>query len=130
MISVSSETGRKAAMNSIKERKVALTIAIIVGLFITLWSPSFVLSSIQTFFADDCLKIKLKQRWFWTALVAFSNSAVNRWVYALRGEEFRSAFRKLLRRGDRNLHISFYNEKTETRQTKKITNRLCTEKLT
>ena len=130
VVTVSSETGRKAAMNSIKERKIALTIAIIIGLFITLWSPSFVLSSIQTFFADDCLKIKLKQRWFWTALVAFSNSAVNPWVYAFRGEENRSAFRKLLRRGDKNLHISFYNEKTETRRTKKITNRLCTGKLT
>ena len=130
VVTVSSETGRKAAMNSIKERKIALTIAIIIGLFITLWSPSFVLSSIQTFFADDCLKIKLKQRWFWTVLVAFSNSAVNPWVYALRGEEFRSTFRKLLRRGDKNLHLSFYNEKTETRQTKKITNRLCTGKLT
>ena len=131
VVSVSSETGRKAAMNSIKERKIALTISIIIGLFITLWSPSFVLSSIQTFFADDCLKIKLKQRWFWTVLVAFSNSAVNPWVYALRGEEFRSTFRKLLRRGDKNLHLSFYNDKkTETRQTKKITNRLCTGKLT
>ena len=116
VVSVSSETGRKAAMNSIKERKIALTISIIIGLFITLWSPSFVLSSIQTFFADDCLKIKLKQRWFWTALVAFSNSAVNPWVYALRGEEYRSTFRKLLKRGDTNLHLSFYNEKIETRR--------------
>ena len=116
VVSVSSETGRKAAMNSIKERKIALTIAIIIGLFITLWSPSFVLSSIQTFFADDCLKIQLKQRWFWTALVAFSNSAVNPWVYALRGEEYRSTFRKLLRRGDTNLHLSFYNEKIGTRR--------------
>ena len=110
--------------------RLAQTIAIIIGLFITLWSPSFILSSIQTFFANACLKIKLKQRWFWTALVAFSNSAVNPWVYALRGEEFRSAFRKLLRRGDKNLHLSLYNEKTETRQSKKITNRLCTGKLT
>ena len=116
VVSVSRETGRKAAMNSSKERKIALTIAIIIGLFITLWSPSFVLSSIQTFFADDCLKIQLKQRWFWTAFVAFSNSAVNPWVYALRGEEYRSTFRKLLRRGDTNLHLSFYNEKIETRR--------------
>lgn len=129
-ISVGSETGRKAAMNSIKERKIALTIVIIIGLFITFWSPSFILSPIQTFFADNCLKIKLKQRWFWTALVAFSNSAVNPWVYALRGEEFRSVFRKLLKRGDTNLHLSFCNEKTETRQTKKITNRMRTGKLT
>ena len=120
VVTVSSETGRKAAMNSIKERKIALTIAIIIGLFITLWSPSFVLSSIQTFFADDCLKIKLKQRWFWTALVAFSNSAVNPWVYALREEEYRSTFRKLLRRGEKTFTYPFTMKKLKQDRRKRL----------
>ena len=120
VVSVSSETGRKVAMNSIKERKIALTISIIIGLFITLWSPSFVLSSIQTFFADDCLKIKLKQRWFWTALVAFSNSAVNPWVYALREEEYRSTFRKLLRRGEKTFTYPFTMKKLKQDRRKRL----------
>lgn len=100
------EEERKAAMNRRKERKAALTIAIIIGLFIIFWSPTMILSSVQMFIADDCLKIKLIRWWFWSTLLAFANSAINPWVYAMRGGEFRSAFWKLLGRNHSDVHFN------------------------
>lgn len=57
--SVKNDTGRKAVANGLKERKAAITIAIIIGLFILFWSPSMILSSVQMLIADDCMKIEL-----------------------------------------------------------------------
>ena len=94
--STQNEAERKASVSRRKERKAALTIAIIIGLFIIFWSPTMILSSVQMFIGDDCLRIKLIRWWFWTTLLAFANSAINPWVYAMRAGEFRSALWKLL----------------------------------
>ena len=101
--SIDNERQRNAAVKRANERKTALTIAIIIGLFIIFWSPTMLLSSVQMFTKDDCLKIELIRWWFWSTLFAFANSAVNPWVYAIRGGDFRSAFWKLLGRNHGDL---------------------------
>lgn len=104
--SIENERERNAAVKRAKERKTALTIAIILGLFIIFWSPTMLLSSVQMFTKDDCLKIELIRWWFWSAFLASANSAVNPWVYAIRSGDFRSAFWKLLGRNHRDLIIN------------------------
>lgn len=119
--SVENDTERKAVAKRLKERKAAITIAIIVGLFILFWSPGMILSSVQMLFADDCLKIELIRWWFWSALLAFANSAVNPWVYAIRGGEFRGAFSKLFRRNRIEGNTEF-SRATAAERTKRKTN--------
>lgn len=100
--SVENETERKAITNRKKERKAAITIAIIIVLFIIFWSPTMILSSVQMLIADDCLKIESIRWWFWSTLLAFANSAINPWVYAIRGGEFRGVFWKLCGKNKRH----------------------------
>lgn len=119
--SVQNETERKEAANHLKERKAALTIAIIIGLFILFWSPGMILSTVQMLIADDCLKIELIRWWSWSALLAFTNSAVNPWVYAIRAGEFRGAFWKLFRGNHSGFNTEF-SRTTAAEKTKRNTN--------
>ena len=116
---INNETERKTAVNRRKEKKAALTIAIIIGLFIIFWSPTMILSSVQMFIANDCVKMKLIRWWFWTTLLAFANSFINPWVYAVRAEEFRSAFWRLLGRNHKDLN---FNRSEFSRATTRKTN--------
>lgn len=110
------QTTREALVNAKKERKTALTIAIIIGLFMIFWSPTMILSSVQMLIKDDCLKIKLIRWWFWSLFLAFTNSAINPWVYAIRGGEYRAAFWKLFRR-NRRVAITEFSRATAAEKT-------------
>jgi hypothetical protein len=94
------QTGKKSHMVLREDRKVAVTVAVISGLFIIAWLPFFVLSIIATFCYEGCfpsnptdtLKVVTSVKW-----LHYSNSMVNPIVYALRDEEMRKTFFRILR---------------------------------
>ncbi|XP_031570989.1 octopamine receptor Oamb-like [Actinia tenebrosa] len=83
-----------------KDQKLAVTVAVICGLFIIAWLPFFILSIIAAFCyrgcfpanATDTLRIVTSVKW-----LHYSNSMVNPIVYALRDEEMRNTFYRILR---------------------------------
>ncbi|XP_031570992.1 muscarinic acetylcholine receptor M3-like [Actinia tenebrosa] len=93
------QNGRKNQMIMREDRKVAVTVAVISGLFIIAWLPFFILSIIAAFCfecfpanATDTLRIVTSVKW-----LHYSNSMVNPIVYALRDEEMRNTFKKILK---------------------------------
>lgn len=84
------------AITQLKNRKAAVTIVIVVGVFLICWTPSLVISLVQFFSSDPCKKMKLNGYWFWGALAEFSNSAFNPFIYCIRSRQFRKAVRRVL----------------------------------
>ena len=98
----------------VKNRKAATTIAIIIGLYISLWCPSLAIAGVQMLTTDLCLKLQINCIWFWAAVLNFSNSAFNPWVYSIRCDDFKTAFKKLL-----GLRVSnFANKKLKSQPVK------------
>lgn len=75
----------------IKNRKATCTVGIIIGFFIVLFSPNFAFSFIEFAESDACLKLHTYRSWLWGILIAFSSSAVNPFVYAIRIKTLRKA---------------------------------------
>ena len=69
---------------SVGNRKAAVTIGIIVSLFIATFFPSVVVYFMLLFEDDLCKELILNDVWLWVALVSFTHSAFNPWVYGLR----------------------------------------------
>lgn len=81
-----------------KDRKVAVTVAVISGLFIVAWLPFFLLSVIVSY-CPQCLPRNPADVLRLVTVVKclhYSNSVVNPIVYALRDEEMKKTFRKIL----------------------------------
>ena len=97
-ISASEETRISVdqALMQLKHRKAALTIGIVVGVFIICWTPSLVISLIQFFTFNNCQKLMINGYWFWGALAEFSNSAFNPFIYCMRSRDFRKAVKKVI----------------------------------
>ena len=79
-----------------RDRKAAYTVGIIIGIFLAFFFPNLVLSSLQNSTQDECYKQKLDYYYFWFTILNFGGSAINPWIYGLRNQEFRYAFRKML----------------------------------
>ena len=96
---VKKQNGRKLANNFttgklLRNRKAAITIGIIVFLFIITFIPSTVVYFMLLFEKDRCKELELNDVWLWVALVSFSHSAINPWVYGLRYRALRKALRE------------------------------------
>ena len=96
---VKKQNGRKLANNFttgklLRNRKAAITIGIIVCLFIITFIPSTVVYFMLLFEKDRCKELELNDVWLWVALVSFSHSAINPWVYGLRYRALRKALRE------------------------------------
>lgn len=77
--------------DSLKQRKTAYTIAIIVGLYVIFWSPTFTVS-----FLDFTLPMCFYDAWLATVSISLANSAVNPWIYAVRNKQFWRPFKRPL----------------------------------
>ena len=84
-------------VNSKVERRVATTLAIVIGVFTAFWTPMIVV-----FFVSGKSLVKMYgAAYMWIRTLALSNSAVNFLIYSARIRDFRDAFalicRKILR---------------------------------
>ena len=85
-----SPSRRRVASEHLVERRVAVTIAIVVVIFTVCWFPLLYLRSA---FAEENFGVTYN----WARTLALSNSSMNPWIYCFRIAEFREAYRKLLR---------------------------------
>ncbi|XP_068682251.1 histamine H2 receptor-like [Montipora foliosa] len=83
-------TERRVALEHIVERRVTVTIAIVVVIFTVCWVPLLYLRSA---FAEANFGLFYN----WARTLALSNSSMNPWIYCFRISEFRKAYNKLLR---------------------------------
>lgn len=106
------QRARIAADNSInaeycrevlKNKKAAWTLCIVIGLFALLWAPSLTLSFWDISTNDTCERRCINYLWYWAALLSFTSSFCNPWIYAIRMREFRLAFLKVLHIGELKL---------------------------
>ena len=72
------------------ERRVTVTIAIVVVIFTVCWFPLLYLRSA---FAEENFGVAYN----WARTLALSNSSMNPWIYCFRIAEFREAYRRLLK---------------------------------
>lgn len=72
------------------ERRVTVTVAIVVVVFTICWIPLMYLRAAYA-------KSNVGVAYNWARTLALSNSAMNPWIYCFRMGEFRAAYKKLLR---------------------------------
>ena len=94
--SARSADDQKQARERAKNGKTALTIAIIIGLFVLLYTPSFVFSVLVLLVRDSCQEMLYYRSWIWGVSVAFISSAVNPWIYAIRMRGYRNAMKAIV----------------------------------
>ena len=82
--------GRSVASEHMVERRVTVTIAIVVVIFTVCWFPLLYLRSV---FAEENFGVAYN----WARTLALSNSSMNPWIYCFRIAEFREAYRRLIR---------------------------------
>ena len=83
-------------VENLKNRKAAVTFAIITGLFVALFLPTLVVNFVAILLKGHCHRIRINIAWFWVAAVSYSSSAINPWIYSIRMTEFRRAIKQLL----------------------------------
>lgn len=103
-----------------KERKVAVTVLIITGLFFAAWLPYYVILMLGAICYPACWPKSMKDVY---RLVAFSkwmhygNSAVNAFVYSFRDREMRRTFARLLHNRITKVCIRLDSPSVETEST-------------
>ena len=80
---------------SVKNRKAAVTFAIITSLFVVLFLPTLVVNFVGMALQRKCHIIRLNIAWFWVVTVSYTSSAINPWIYAIRMTDFRRAIKQL-----------------------------------
>lgn len=83
-----------ASSETLGNKKAAVTIGIIVCLFIVTFIPSAVVYFMLLFEDNICKEYELNDSWLWVALVSFYHSAFNPWVYGFRYGVLRKEFKK------------------------------------
>lgn len=84
-----------ASRESLGSKKAAVTIGIIVCLFVVTFIPSVVIYFMLLFEDNLCKEYELNDVWLWVAVVSFSHSSFNPWVYGFRYRELRRDFKAL-----------------------------------
>ena len=80
----------------LKNRKAAVTFAIITIFFVALFLPTLVINFVAIALEDRCQRIRLNIAWFWAAAVSYTSSAINPWIYAIRMTDFKRAIKHLM----------------------------------
>ncbi|XP_020914305.1 octopamine receptor-like [Exaiptasia diaphana] len=81
----------------LRNNKAAFTIGIIIGCFVTLFTPSFIFACIELNAEDKCRKLIIYRHWLWGIWVSYLSSAINPWIYAVRSIEFRKAMKRVVK---------------------------------
>jgi len=87
-----------ALRDNLGNKKAAVTIGIIVCLFVVTFIPSSVVYFMLLFEDNLCKEYQLNDVWLWAALVSFCHSSFNPWVYGFRYRELRKDFISLFRK--------------------------------
>ena len=88
-----------AIASQVHNKKASITIAIVIGVFYLTALPIIAFSITEVTSEKDlsCQNNKEFQSWgIWGLFLAYSNSAINPWIYAARKSEFREALKVLL----------------------------------
>ena len=88
-----------ALASQVYNKKASITIAIVIGVFYLTALPIIVYTIIEVTSEKDvsCQNNKEFQSWgVWALFLAYSNSAINPWIYAARKSEFREALKVLM----------------------------------
>ena len=80
----------------LKNKKAAVTFAIITSFFVALFLPTLVINFVAIALEDRCHMIRLNIAWFWAATLSYTSSTINPWIYAIRMTNFKRAIRHLL----------------------------------
>lgn len=83
--------GGKGGGSGSKDHKAAVTLGIIMGVFLLCWMPFFVINLVEAF--CKCVPILMFKILTWLGYV---NSCLNPIIYSIFNKEFRNAFRKIL----------------------------------
>ena len=84
-----------ASRDTLGNKKAAVTIGIIVSLFVVTFIPSVVVYFLLLFEDNLCKEYQLNDVWLWAALVSLCHSSFNPWVYGFRYRELRKDFMAL-----------------------------------
>ena len=93
-----------------RQRKTANTFGIIIGLFLLLFTPCFILNSTYIFDQPDtnvmmCNSFR-RTIWISIAVISYFSAVCDPWVYAIRMRDFRMALKELFQSMCRILHLS------------------------
>ena len=80
----------------LKNRKAAVTFAIITSFFVALFLPTLVINFVAIALEGHCHIIRINIAWFWAATLSYTSSTINPWIYAIRMAGFKRAIRHLL----------------------------------
>ena len=92
------QQGESALANQVNNKKASITIAIVIGVFYLTSLPAvaFAINEFVSQNGASCLEKKTLESWgTWALFLAYSNSAINPWIYAARKREFREALKVL-----------------------------------
>ncbi|KAK3736029.1 hypothetical protein QZH41_002747 [Actinostola sp. cb2023] len=82
-----------------RERKAAMTVAMVIGTFAVCWLPNLVIGvvhfAVSTF--SECEAEKTEQFWLATLPFAFLNSAINPVIYTVRQEDLREPLKEMVK---------------------------------
>jgi len=82
---------KEAITTQQKERNAAVTLGILIGIYIICWTPYTVSTFLRAFGVDTPMAFPVI-----SAVMGWINSAVNPIVYAVRNKKFQDAFRRML----------------------------------
>ena len=85
--------------SQVHNKKASITIAIVIGVFYLTALPAlaFAINEVVSSDGASCQDKKLLESWgTWALFLAYSNSAINPWIYAARKSEFRDALKVLM----------------------------------
>ncbi|EDO41742.1 predicted protein, partial [Nematostella vectensis] len=92
--SESSATCREI-LHSQRNNKAMWTAGLIIVVFGVTFFPSFVVNCLQLLNTDLCIRHKYQCIWAWVSFISYISAATDPWIYAIRSEEFRSAFKTI-----------------------------------
>ena len=95
---IAQQSGFPSPVNQIHNRKASLTIAIVISVFYLTALPAlaFSIAELVSQKQMSCEQKKSFESWgTWALFSAFSNAAINPWVYAARKSEFKDALKVL-----------------------------------